>query len=48
MKIGLVGYSGSGKSSLFKWLSGVDHDPSAENSSQSAMVMIPEPSIQAL
>ena len=48
MKIGLVGYSGSGKSSLFKWLSGVDPDPSAVNSSQSAMVMIPEPRIQAL
>ena len=48
MKIGLVGYSGSGKSSLFKWLSGVEADPSAINSSQSAMVMIPEPRIQAL
>ena len=48
MKIGLVGYSGSGKSSLFSWLSGVSPDPSAMNSSQSAMALIPEPRLEAL
>ncbi len=48
MKIGLVGYSGSGKSSLFFWLSGVTPDPAAVNTSQSAMVTIPEPRIEAL
>lgn len=48
MKIGLVGYSGSGKSSLFSWLSGVAPDPSAVNASQSAMVMIPEPRLEEL
>ncbi len=48
MKIGLVGYSGSGKSSLFSWLSGATPDPAAINSSQSAMAMIPEPRLDAL
>ena len=48
MKIGLVGYSGSGKSSLFEWLSGVKADPAAIHSSQSAMVTIPEPRLDAL
>lgn len=48
MKIGLVGYSGSGKSSLFSWLSGATPDPSAVNSSQSAMAAIPEPRLDAL
>lgn len=48
MKIGLVGYSGCGKSSLFHWLSGVMPDPSAVNSAQSAMATIPEPRIPKL
>ncbi len=48
MKIGLVGYSGSGKSSLFSWLSGATPDPSAMNSAQTAMASIPEPRIEAL
>ena len=48
MKVGLVGYSGSGKSSLFTWLSGATPDPAATHSSQSAMATIPEPRIEAL
>lgn len=48
MKIGLVGYSGSGKSSLFSWLSGSTPDPAAVHSSQSAMASIPEPRVEAL
>lgn len=48
MKIGLVGYSGSGKSSLFSWLSGETPDPSASHSSQSAMASIPEPRLSDL
>lgn len=48
MKIGLVGYQGSGKSSLFSWLSGETPDPSASHSSQSAMALIPEPRLEAL
>ncbi|MGI6401206.1 MAG: DUF933 domain-containing protein [Thermoguttaceae bacterium] len=48
MKIGLVGYSGSGKTSLFSWLTGATPDPSAVNSSQVAMAVIPEPRLEAL
>ncbi|MBP3532297.1 MAG: redox-regulated ATPase YchF [Thermoguttaceae bacterium] len=48
MKVGLVGYAGSGKSSLFEWLSGATPDPSAVHSSQLATATIPEPRIEAL
>lgn len=42
MKIGLAGYQGSGKSSLFQWLTGVDADPSKSHLGQSAMASIPD------
>ena len=48
MKIGLVGYQGSGKSTLFEWLSGVPADPSLAHTVQSAMAEIPEPRIDQL
>ena len=48
MKIGLVGYKGSGKSALFEWLTGVKADPALAHSSQSAMMAVPEPRIEAL
>ena len=48
MKIGLVGYSGSGKSSLFQWLTGVAPDPAMIHSGQAAMCPIPEPRVQQL
>jgi ribosome-binding ATPase YchF (GTP1/OBG family) len=48
MKIGLVGYSGSGKSSLFHWLTGVAPDPAAAHTGQSAMVAVPEPRVEPL
>ncbi|MDO5581166.1 MAG: DUF933 domain-containing protein [Planctomycetia bacterium] len=48
MKIGLVGYKGSGKSTLFEWLSGVSPDPSKTHSTQTAMAQIPEPRIADL
>lgn len=48
MKIGLVGYQGSGKSTLFEWLTGVAPDHSLAHSGQSAMATIPEPRIDAL
>ncbi len=47
MKIGLVGYQGSGKSTLFEWLTGVAPDHSLAHSGQSAMATIPEPRIDA-
>ncbi|MHB1035793.1 MAG: DUF933 domain-containing protein [Pirellulales bacterium] len=48
MKIGLVGYQGSGKSSLFAWLTGVAADPAQAHTTQSAMAPIPDPRIDAL
>jgi ribosome-binding ATPase YchF (GTP1/OBG family) len=48
MKIGLVGYQGSGKSTLFEWLTGTPADPSLAHSSQSAMAMVPEARVAKL
>ncbi|MCL2711183.1 MAG: DUF933 domain-containing protein [Planctomycetaceae bacterium] len=48
MKIGLVGYKGSGKSLLFQWLTGVAPDPALSHSSQSATAAIPEARFEAL
>jgi ribosome-binding ATPase YchF (GTP1/OBG family) len=42
MKIGLVGYKNSGKSSLFQWLTGQQPDLSLAHSIQSATAQIPE------
>jgi len=42
MKIGLVGYSGSGKSSLFQWLTGVAPDLAMVHTGQTAMCTIPD------
>jgi len=48
MKIGLVGYQGSGKSTLFEWLTGVAADPSLAHKDQSAMATVPDPRLEAL
>ena len=48
MKIGLVGYQGSGKSTLFHWLTGVAPDPALAHTGQSAMAAIPEPRVERL
>ncbi|MDR1483417.1 MAG: DUF933 domain-containing protein [Planctomycetaceae bacterium] len=48
MKIGLVGYKGSGKSMLFQWLTGQMPDPSMSHSLQSAAALIPEFRFRAL
>ena len=48
MKIGLVGYQGSGKSTLFEWLTGVAHDPAQAHQGQSAMAPVPEPRVAGL
>ncbi len=48
MKIALVGYKGSGKSTLFEWLTGVRADPALAHTLQSAMVPVPEPRVEAL
>jgi ribosome-binding ATPase YchF (GTP1/OBG family) len=48
MKIGLVGYQGSGKSALFEWLTGVRSDPAQAHTSQSAMAAVPDDRIDPL
>ena len=48
MKIGLVGYQGSGKSTLFSWLTGVESDPAQAHQGQSAMAEIPDERIGQL
>ncbi len=48
MKIGLVGYQGAGKSTLFEWLTGVKPDPALAHASQNAMAEVPDPRIEPL
>lgn len=48
MKIALVGYKGSGKSTLFEWLTGTRADPALAHTLQTAMVPVPEPRVEAL
>ena len=42
MKIGIVGYQGAGKSTLFEWLSGVPADPAKAHHGQTAMAAVPD------
>ncbi len=42
MKIGIVGYQGSGKSTLFHWLTGSAPDPALSHKIQSAMAIVPD------
>jgi hypothetical protein len=48
MKIGIIGYQGSGKSSLFEWLTGVKPDPALAHASQSAMAVVPDERVEPL
>ncbi len=48
MKIGLVGYKGSGKSTLFEWLTGVPPDPALSHATQSAMATLLDPRVPLL
>lgn len=48
MKIGIVGYQASGKSTLFEWLTGVAPDPSQIHQGQSAMAMVSDPRVPRL
>ena len=42
MKVGLVGYVGSGKSTVFEWLTGEKPDPSKIQQGQTAMADVPD------
>ena len=48
MKIGIVGYQGSGKSSLFEWLTGAASDPAKAHEAQIAMAPVPDDRIEPL
>jgi hypothetical protein len=48
MKIGIVGYQGSGKSTLFQWLTGEAPDPALVHKTQAAMATVPEPHVENL
>src|SRR5437667_217467 len=47
MKIGLVGFSGSGKSVAFRWLTGVTPDPAKIQQGQTGMAKVPDPRLEA-
>ena len=48
MKIGLVGYKGSGKSTLFEWLTGAAADPAMGHTTQAAMASVPDDRMEAV
>jgi GTP-binding protein YchF len=48
MKIGIVGYQGSGKSTLFEWLTGVAADPALAHATQHAMATVVDDRVAAL
>ena len=48
MKVGIVGFSGSGKSSVFQWLTGVKPDPSKGQTGQTGIARIPDPRLDWL
>ncbi len=48
MKIGIVGYQGSGKSTLFQWLTNVKADPALAHTAQFAMAEVPDARIAPL
>lgn len=48
MKIGIVGYQGSGKSTLFEWLAGVPANPALAHTTQSAMATVIDPRVAPL
>ncbi len=48
MKIGIVGYQGSGKTTLFQWLTGVEPDLSLAHTGQAAAAIVPDPRVQQL
>jgi len=48
MKIGIVGYQGSGKSTLFHWLTGVAPDPAKAHETQTAMASVVDARVPGL
>ncbi|MCE9565431.1 MAG: DUF933 domain-containing protein [Planctomycetes bacterium] len=48
MKMGLVGYAGTGKSTIFEWLTGEKPDPSKVQQGQTAMADVPDERLAAI
>jgi hypothetical protein len=48
MKIGLIGYQGAGKSTLFEWLTSAKPDPALAHASQTAMAPVPDSRVAGL
>jgi ribosome-binding ATPase YchF (GTP1/OBG family) len=48
MKVGIVGYAGSGKSTLFGWLTGVKPDPGKAQHGQTGIARVPDPRLDWL
>ena len=42
MKVGIVGFSGSGKSTIFQWLTGAKPDPSRSQHGQLGIAKVPD------
>src|SRR6266446_450224 len=48
MRVGIAGFSGSGKSTVFQWLTGVTPDPSRSQQGQVGKPAIPDPRLDWL
>src|SRR4051794_29973367 len=48
MKIGIAGFSGSGKGTVFQWLTGVKPDPAKSQQGQSGIAKLPDPRLDWL
>ena len=48
MKIGLVGFSGSGKSTVFQWLTGAAPDAARVQQGQTGMAKLPDPRVDRM
>jgi ribosome-binding ATPase YchF (GTP1/OBG family) len=48
MKVGLVGFAGSGKSTVFQWLTGAKPDPGKAQLGQTGVAKIPDPRLDFL
>ncbi len=48
MKVGIVGFAGSGKTTVFEWLTGVKPDPAKSQVGQTGIARIPDPRLDWL
>jgi len=48
MKVGIVGYAGSGKSTVFQWLTGAKPDPAKAQMGQTGVAKVPDPRLDVL